>query len=452
MRGFRGVAFALASSVALVATALSMTAASAQSSNKQRTASEVGVTPTEVHIAVVADVDNSLAPNLFKGDLDALKGFANYVNATGGIAGGRKLVVDFYDSKLNPNEARNAAIQACANDVAMVGTSGSLLTSAAVGDMRACPDKTGAATGIPDIPFVAGSLDEQCSDESYPLAPPQVVCSTKDEHPQTFQPNVGRAYYYLKKYGKDLHGIFVFGSDSKQNRDASFASIGQVRAVGIKSDQDFNLSVFATQSQYTPVVQAIKNSNSNFADNASTLDANILLRKEAQLQNALSQVKVWDCTTQCYDQKFISELGSAAEGNYVDVLYLPYFDSKELKANKELAAYVKYTGKNNIGELGAVYSWAGGEAFRQAADAAVKAHGVNGLTRKTLFEALNNIHQFNANGMFGTIDLAGRKTSPCHVLVQVKNGKFVRVFPTKVGTMNCAAKNVHLVKLDLFNS
>ena len=110
----------------------------------------------------------------------------------------------------------------------MVGTSGSLLTSAAVGDMRACTDKTGAATGIPDIPFVAGSLDEQCSDQSYPMAPPQVVCSTKDQHPQTFQPNVGRGYYYSKKYGKDLHGIYVFGSDSKQNRDASFASIGQV--------------------------------------------------------------------------------------------------------------------------------------------------------------------------------------------------------------------------------
>src|SRR4029079_9660944 len=101
----------------------------------------------------------------------------------------------------------------------------------------------------------------------------------------------------------------------------------------------------------------------------------------------------------CYDQKFISELGSAAEGNFVDTLYLPYFDPKEVKANRELAAYVKYTGKDNIGELGAVYSWAGGEAFRQAAAAAVKAHGVNGLTRKTLFEALNNIHQFNANGM-----------------------------------------------------
>jgi len=36
------------------------------------------------------------------------------------------------------------------------------------------------------------------------------------------------------------------------------------------------------------------------------------------------------------------------------------------------------------------------------------------------------------------------------VLVKVQDGKFVRVQPTKVGTMDCAAKNVKQVKLDLF--
>ena len=56
---------------------------------------------------------------------------------------------------------------------------------------------------------------------------------------------------------------------------------------------------------------------------------------------------------------------------------------------------------------------------------------------------------FNAEGMFGTIDLAGRKTSPCHVLMQVQNGDFKRVTPSKPGTMDCAAKNVVQVKLDV---
>ena len=48
------------------------------------------------------------------------KGAADYLNskAGGGGLAGRKVVVDFYDSKLNPNETTNAEIQACENDVA----------------------------------------------------------------------------------------------------------------------------------------------------------------------------------------------------------------------------------------------------------------------------------------------------------------------------------------------
>jgi len=30
------------------------------------------------------------------------------------------------------------------------------------------------------------------------------------------------------------------------------------------------------------------------------------------------------------------------------------------------------------------------------------------------------VHEFNAEGRFGTIDLADSKTSPCHVLLQVR--------------------------------
>ncbi len=35
------------------------------------------------------------------------------------------------------------------------------------------------------------------------------------------------------------------------------------------------------------------------------------------------------------------------------------------------------------------------------------------------------------------------------MLTQVKNGKFVRVTPSKKGTFNCKSQNVTTVKLDL---
>jgi hypothetical protein len=131
---------ALGAAIAAVGMSLALTAGPAagqSSSNEKPKATEVGVTPTEIHIAVMADVDTPIAPNLFLGSKDAVEGFAKYINATGGLAG-RKVVVDFYDSKINPNESRNGEIQACSNDFAMVGTSSVFLTS--VDDMRNCKD------------------------------------------------------------------------------------------------------------------------------------------------------------------------------------------------------------------------------------------------------------------------------------------------------------------------
>jgi ABC-type branched-subunit amino acid transport system substrate-binding protein len=439
---------ALGAAIAAVGMSLALTAGPAagqSSSNEKPKATEVGVTPTEIHIAVMADVDTPIAPNLFLGSKDAVEGFAKYINATGGLAG-RKVVVDFYDSKINPNESRNGEIQACSNDFAMVGTSSVFLTS--VDDMRNCKDLAGQATGIPDIPFVTTALVQQCSDQSFPVAVPQVLCDTKDQHPQTYQASIGRAFYYQKKFGKDLHGVYVFGSDSKSARNSSFSSgLGQMRAVGIKSDEDFDRSGAAQQSEFTPIVQSIKSHNSNYAQCTGQYPCTVNLRKEATLQGVTS-VKVWDCGIQCYDKKFIAAGGSDVEGEYVDTLLLPFLDKKEQKANKMVANFVKYTGADKVDGFGA-YAWSAAIAFRDAVNAVVKKDGVNGLTRANLFTALNNIHTFNADGMFGTVDLAGRLVSPCHVLLQVKNGTFVRVFPKKPGTFDCAKKNAIHVQLDL---
>ena len=165
------------------------TNAGAQSSGKSLEATEVGITPTEIHIAVVADVDSPLAPNVFKGSVNGVQAFAKYQNANGGLAG-RKVVVDFLDSHLNPNETRNALITACNQDFAMVGTSVVFLNN--TDDMTSCKDKSGAATGIPDMPFTALTVTHQCSPETFAVSPPQLICSTVNDHPQTYQASVGR--------------------------------------------------------------------------------------------------------------------------------------------------------------------------------------------------------------------------------------------------------------------
>lgn len=441
----------VAALVLVVATLGMVPVAAAQGGDEAPTASEVGITGDTINIAVIADSDNAISPGLFQGSADAVEGFAKFINNSckpkNTCLAGRKLVVDFYDSKLNPNEARNAIIKACENDFAMVGTAAVLLSS--IDDQLACVDKAGKETGIPDIPFLATEVFQQCSPITFPVSPPQVLCDTVDQHPQTFQASVGRAFYYKKKYGNDLHGIYLFGNDSKSARISSFASgLGQVREVCCKSDKDFDVSSLAPQAAYTPFAQAMKEENATYAQSGGPFSMMATLRKEAKLQG-VNSVKVWDCGTQCYDEKFIEQAGADAEDQYVDTLYLPFHDKRELKANKMLANFVKYTGEEESGQLGAVYSWAAAVAFRDAVNAAVEKSGVNGLTRASLLEALNNIHEFDAEGMYSPVDLAGRKIGPCHVLNQVQDGEFVRIDPTKPGTFDCKKRNVIHVKLDL---
>jgi hypothetical protein len=60
------------------------------------------------------------------------------------------------------------------------------------------------------------------------------------------------------------------------------------------------------------------------------------------------------------------------------------------------------------------------------------------------------LHEFDGDGMFAaTKDIGSKRASPCYILMQVKNGKYVRVHPTKVGTFDCNPKNVIERKLDL---
>ncbi len=453
MKFLRWMAVCLVVALGLGATALAAGAGAQSSTSEKPKATDVGITDKEIHVAVIADVNSPLAPNLFKASVDGVQGWAKYINskAGGGGLAGRKVVVDFYDSKLNPTETKNAEITACQNDVAAVGTSAVFLTS--VDDMRNCKDSTGAVTGLPDIPFVSTALVQQCSDESFPIAPPQVLCDTASQHPQTFQADVARGYYYLNKFGKDLHGIYIFGSDSKSARDASFASLGGLRDIGgvdkgIKSDQDFDLSSSATQSEYTPIVQTMKNKGANYAQCTGPYTCTVLLRKEAALQGVTS-VKVWDCGVQCYDKQFLQAGGTDVDGEYADTLFLPFYNKADQKANPMLANVVKYVGADKIAGYG-MYAWAAGLAFRDAVNAQVKAGGVNSVTRKTIFEQLNKIHTFDADGIIAPIDLAGRGASACSVLNQVKNGAYVRVEPTKPGTFGCPKNGKILRKLDLF--
>jgi hypothetical protein len=425
--------------------ALGVAPAVAQSSGGSPKATEIGVTAKEIHIAVAADVDNPFAPGLFKGVPAGVKGAARYINskAGGGGIAGRKLVVDFIDSHLNANDSRNAVITACSQDYAMVGNF--MLFLSTVDDEINCKDQSGAATGLPDLASVATGVAQQCSPVAYPVSPPQLVCSTKDQPEQTYNGNQFDTKYLLSKNKNNLHGAMIFGSDTKDAARGGQILIDTAEHAGAKSDQTIGVSGQAPQSAYTPIINNMKAKSSNYSYNSSALSSVELERAEAQLQGLTGVT--WVCTIACYDKK-IKDQASVMEGQYVTMTFLPF---EEASSNTMLKNFLKYVGPSNADGF-AVYGWTATLAFKQALDNMVTKDGVNSITRANFLKTgIDGLTSFNAGGMIGTVDIKDKVPTPCAALVQLKSGKFVRVSPTRKGTFNCDKSNAVQIKADLIS-
>ena len=433
---------AVLAAMAVASTGVAGAQSSSGSSPKEAlTATDVGITPTEIRIGVIADTGSQLAPGLFQGSVDAVQAWAKYMNAKEGGLAGRKIVIDAYDSGLDPNKSRNAIIEACSKDFALVGTTAIFVFNA--DDLISCKDAKGASTGVPDFPVLTTEVAHQCSPVSFPINPPILDCATKDQTPQTYRGGLGATSYYLKTFGKKaLHGLYVYPSDLKASKDSWIPQYEARQQAGIKADTTFDVSSRAPQSEFTPFVQSIKSNGSTYATQGGPATTMISLMKEAKLQGATT-VKVWDCALQCYD-KSIPE-APETEGLYVATLFLPF---NETKSNPMLANFIKYTGADKADGFGA-QAWASGILFRDAVNKVVADGGNNALTRAATLAAVKGITKFDADGMIGTIDPGEKVPSNCYALTQVKGGKFVRVFPKKAGTFDCDPKNTYSIKLDL---
>jgi ABC-type branched-subunit amino acid transport system substrate-binding protein len=426
----------IAAAVAAVTVGLLPTVAKA--ADEKPTETEIGVDAETIHIATVADVDNSISPGLFQGGVDGVTGAVKFINANGGIAG-RKLVLDFYDSKLNPNEARNGIIKACENDFAMVGNGMFLLGG--FEDAVNCTDKAGQPVGIPDIPSVATNDTQDCSPVTYPSTGSSLNCDTLNSDPQKFTGQTGDSKYYVKKYGPKLSGPLVFSNDSASTARASSVLGLYAKKGGIDITSTHAFSSRDPQSAFTPLIQQMKSEGANYNLTGQPVDNVIAMRQEAQLQGLTDPKIVWTCQVQCYDKKTVAA-GEAMADTRIVLNFLPF---TETKSNKMLTNFVKYVGKDKVNGF-AVWGWISTLLFQQVANDVVKEKGINGLTRSEFLTALKNTHEFSAGGMWGTSDPGNRLVSPCFMILKFDGSKYVREYPKKPGTFDCKASNRQTVE------
>jgi hypothetical protein len=401
-------------------------------------ATDTGVTADTITIQVMADTGSPLAPGLFQGNVDALKGFEEWANANGGI-GCRDLVVEEWDSKLTPEESKNGQINACNTALAMVG--GNSLFNPDVSTMDTCADAEGQPTGIPNVAALANDVNEQCSLHSFIIQGIAENCN-EDGTPPTgardLNAFVGVVQYY-QTIQPDLVGLYMVPGDLPTTVQSATYQIAAQAEQGVDWIGTVKVSGRDEQAAYTPRVQLARNNNANYVYDGSNDVAMLNMRSEAAAQG-LDGIDVWACSLACYTDNFKQNSADALD-TYVWMQFLPF---EEEGSNDELDRYLSSV--DTPDSFGA-QAWMAAVLFKQAVDQIVEDEGPNAITRAKMLEVLNGIDEFDANGWMGPKDPKGG-FSDCMVILTTTADGFERVQPTEEGTLDCNPDYVTTVNLD----
>ena len=130
------------------------------------TATDVGITPTEIRIGVIADTGSPLAPGLFQGAVDGVQAWAEVHEREGEAASPAARSSSTPTTRSSPpTTPATRSSRRAARTSPIVGTSALFVNN--IDDLVGCKDTKGAATGLPDFPIVTTEVVHQCSPVSY---------------------------------------------------------------------------------------------------------------------------------------------------------------------------------------------------------------------------------------------------------------------------------------------
>ncbi len=376
-------------------------------------ATDVGVTKDSITIYNISDISGAV-PGLFEDARFATQAYIKYFTAQYGTLYGRKIILKTLDSQLDTGPNRSAALDLCANGFAGVGSISAFDQGAAE------PEKQ---CGVPDVRGLA------TTDEIKAV-------------PNVFPANAAGTGKYR---GLAQFGWAAASSDAKIK--ASIKKAGYIFSDGAVTQQQSTQDEQATKNafgfnwvahvpfptsstDYTQPVAQLKKAGAEFVTFSGAYQQAAGIRKAMDAQNY--HPTVWQPTVTAYTPNYLQQAGAAAEGTYVGIQPTLL---EEISHSKELATYATWLQQVNPSavptDLGQ-FAWGAAALF---IDKMIKLGPKP--TRKGLIALLNQEHNYTDNGLFPGQDIGGRKLSDCIQIIQVQNGKFVRVLPTSVYTWRC---------------
>lgn len=370
-------------------------------------ADEAGKGTDKLYLAVANDRSAQIKPGLNKVLYDASVAFAGWCNENGGVGG---LPIEIVDMDAGLFNVEPAMTTACKDAFAMVGgglVQDSLEFSGKEGsDFHKC--------GMIDIPGFAVSPEKTDSNGQVQPIP----------NPAT---SMGTGYFsaFKKLFPEETKSWGIFNADLPSLDPQTRKYIAAAKAVDVPMAGKVSFPPIGI-TDFTPYVQKfleLKSPSFTFVGEVEMLTG-VLAGLNQQKWNGRPLVE-----TNMYDQKLLAEAG--AEGTVIRMTYHPLEEADKWPGTKKyLDINEKYNKGGEISGLG-IQSTSAWLLFVTAANACGEKNGGE-LTRDCILKEAAAVEKWTGGGLHGEQNPEPAKTakaSPCSMLLEVKGGKFERLFP-----------------------
>ena len=364
-----------------------------------------GVTPTTIKIGVISDkngIGGITVPTV--GIQGSMQAFVAYCNSLGGVRG-RKLQLVTFDSKLfQENEAMK---QACSSGIFALVGSGSVADDQGAQTMVDCK--------LVEVAGYTATYAKGLSPRVFSVIP----------NPGNIFPT-GPARYIAKQFPDAIKkaGI-VYPSTPDTAKNQAKRMEQATIPLGFKYIADTPTAPLVTN--WAPIVQSLKDKGVQYLTAITTVDQTVQMLKAMKVAGFAP--KVVDLAQQYYDPALASS--GVAEGAYVLTNTQPF---EEPNAAIDLYnQWLKQAGGGTAPTTLGVESFSAGLLFAKVAGS-LGSH----VTRDNLIKGLTKVTSWDAGGLHPAQNPGQNKANSCVLYLQVKGGKFVRVFPDQGFACNAA--------------